>query len=69
MLPDGPQRLALIAQANKLLIAYMPYKVHVHRIGTDLWQPWLLGFDRNLFVRDFWKYVDIDPALQARGGR
>ena len=69
VLPDGPQRLALIAQANKLLIAYMPYKVHVHRIGTDLWQPWLLGFDRNLFVRDFWKYVDIDPALQARGGR
>ncbi|HOM15463.1 MAG TPA: ABC transporter substrate-binding protein, partial [Rubrivivax sp.] len=60
VLPDGPQRAALIAQAKKLLIAYMPYKVHVHRIGTDLWQPWLLGFERNLFVRDFWKYVDID---------
>ena len=39
VLPDGPERLALIAQAKKLLIAYMPYKVHVHRIGTDLWQP------------------------------
>jgi ABC-type transport system substrate-binding protein len=69
VLPDGPERQALINQAKKIMIAYMPYKVHVHRIGTDLWHPWVLGFDRNLFVRDFWRYVDIDAALQARGGR
>ena len=68
-LPDGPERQALLDQAKKILIAYMPYKVHVHRIGTDLWHPWVLGFDRNIFVRDFWKYVDIDAAMQARGGR
>jgi hypothetical protein len=29
----------------------------------------VLGFDRNLFVRDFWKYIDIDAAMQASGGR
>ena len=69
VLPDGPERAALIAQAKKLLVAYMPYKVHVHRITTDLWQPWVLGFERNLFVRDFWKYVDSDAALQAQGAR
>ena len=68
-LPDGPERQALLDQAKKLMIAYMPYKVHVHRITTDLWHPWVLGFDRNLFVRDFWKYLDIDAAMQARGGR
>ncbi len=69
VLPDGPERAALIEQAKKLLIAYMPYKVHVHRITTDLWQPWVLGFDRNIFVRDFWKYIDIDAALQAQAAR
>jgi ABC-type transport system substrate-binding protein len=69
MLPDGPERQALIDRAKKIMIAYMPYKVHVHRITTDLWHPWVLGFDRNLFVRDFWKYLDIDTALQARGHR
>ena len=68
MLPDGPERQALIDQAKKMMIAYMPYKVHVHRISTDLWHPWVLGFDRNIFVRDFWKYVDIDVAAQARKG-
>jgi ABC-type transport system substrate-binding protein len=69
MLPDGPERQALIDQAKKIMIAYMPYKVHVHRITTDLWHPWVLGFDRNLFVRDFWKYLDIDAAMQAGGHR
>jgi ABC-type transport system substrate-binding protein len=68
VLPDGPERQALIDRAKKLMIAYMPYKVHVHRISTDLWHPWVLGFDRNLFVRDFWKYLDIDAATQASKG-
>jgi len=69
MLPDGPERQALLDQAKKIMIAYMPYKVHVHRITTDLWHPWVLGFDRNIFVRDFWKYLDVDVAMQARGDR
>jgi len=68
VLPDGPERQALLDQAKKIMIAYMPYKVHVHRISTDLWHPWVLGFDRNIFVRDFWKYVDIDVAAQAGKG-
>jgi ABC-type transport system substrate-binding protein len=66
VLPDGPERQALLDEAKKLMVAYMPYKVHVHRITTDLWHPWVLGFDRNIFVRDFWKYLDIDVAMQAR---
>ena len=69
MLPDGPERQALLDQAKKIMVAYMPYKVHVHRITTDLWHPWLLGFDRNIFVRDFWKYVDVESAMQERGAR
>jgi hypothetical protein len=38
----------------------------VHRIGTDLAHPWVIGYHRHLFVRDFWKYVDVDPAERAR---
>jgi len=61
-LPDGPERLALMTEAQRLLIAYAPYKFHVHRVWTDMAQPWIKGYSRNLFVRDFWKYVDIDTA-------
>jgi len=65
-LPDGPERLVAMAEAKKTLVAYMPYKIHAHRIFTDLTQPWVDGYHRNIFVREFWKYVDIDSAELAR---
>jgi len=68
-LPDGPQRMALMTQAKELMIAYMPYKAHVHRIWTDLAQPWVVGYHRNVFLREFWKYIDIDSAELARRGQ
>ncbi|TMH09437.1 MAG: bicyclomycin resistance protein [Betaproteobacteria bacterium] len=68
LLPDGPERQRLITEAKRVSVAYMPYKVHVHRIFTDLAQPWVLGYHRNVFVRDFWKYLDIDrDELQRHG--
>ncbi|GAB4476594.1 MAG: ABC transporter substrate-binding protein [Burkholderiaceae bacterium] len=66
VLPDGPERMALMTEAKKLMIAYMPYKIHVHRIWTDLAHPWVIGYHRNVFKRDFWKYVDIDPQELKR---
>ena len=68
-LPDGSQRMALMTQAKELMIAYMPYKAHVHRIWTDLAQPWVVGYHRNVFLREFWKYIDIDTAELARRTR
>ncbi|WP_077036830.1 ABC transporter substrate-binding protein [Pelomonas sp. KK5] len=59
-LPDGPERQALIEQMQRLMVAYMPLKGHVHRIFTDMLQPWVIGYKRNLFMRDFWQYVDIE---------
>ena len=67
VMPDGPERDAVMARASRLLVAYMPYKVHVHRIGTDLAHPWVLGYERNVFISAFWKYVDIDPVAQRQG--
>jgi ABC-type transport system substrate-binding protein len=68
-LPDGPERLAVMQDAERLLVAYAPYKFHVHRIWTDMAQPWVKGYSRNLFVRDFWKYVDIDTDASPKAHR
>ena len=67
--PDGPERQAVMDQAKKLMVAYMPYKMHVHRIFTDLAQPWVVGYQRNVFVRQFFKYVDIDTDELHRRGK
>ncbi|MES3004247.1 MAG: ABC transporter substrate-binding protein [Pseudomonadota bacterium] len=62
LMPDGPERDLVLKEANRILAAYMPYKPRVHRIGTDLWQPWLFGYKRHPFAREFWRYIDIDTS-------
>jgi ABC-type transport system substrate-binding protein len=66
VLPDGPERAALFRQAQRLAVAYMPYKVHAHRIHTDLAYPWVYGFRRPLFGGEWWHMVDVDPALRRK---
>lgn len=63
-MPDGPERLALTREAVKILVAYMPYKFRTHRILTDLSHPWVHGYQRHPFMRDFWKFVDVEPRVQ-----
>ena len=62
VLPDGPERLALLREAQRIVVAYMPHKYNVHRILTDLTQPWLVGYRRPAFSYQFWQFVDVDTA-------
>ena len=66
VMPDGPERDAVLREAARIMIAYMPYKIRVHRIGTDLWQPWIIGWKRHPFSNAFWRYVDVDPAKAVK---
>ncbi len=59
-LPDGPKRLALLREAQQIVTAYAPHKYNVHRISTELTQPWLRGFRRSLYGNQWWHYVDIE---------
>ncbi len=63
-LPDGPERLALLREAQNLATAYAPHKYNVHRILTDLTQPWVIGYRRPLYGNRFWQYIDIDAGLR-----
>jgi ABC-type transport system substrate-binding protein len=59
-LPDGAQRNEVFRRCQLIAVAYMPYKSLVHRIATDLTQPWLVGHRRPLFWRDWYQFVDVD---------
>jgi ABC-type transport system substrate-binding protein len=62
VLPDGPEREALMTQAKNLLVAYMPYKAQAHNIVTDLQHARVRGHWRHPFMRDLWRYVGVDGA-------
>ncbi len=71
-LADGPERERLFHEAKRLFTAWAPYKFVGHRIETSVSHPWLIGFRRHPFMRDFWKYVDVDgdaDAVARREGR
>jgi ABC-type transport system substrate-binding protein len=69
VLPDGPERAALFIEASKLVLAYMPYKIHAHRIYTDVTQPWLVGWRQALFRNESWQFAEVDAELRARSTR
>ncbi|MEO7744479.1 MAG: ABC transporter substrate-binding protein, partial [Usitatibacter sp.] len=61
VMPDSPERTRLYQQMAKIVVAYAPLKLNTHRILTDMWYPWVIGFRRPLSLGNhFWKYMDID---------
>ncbi len=69
VLPDGPERAALFLEAAKLVTAYMPYKMHVHRVYTDLTQPWVTGWRSAPFRNESWQFAEVDAAMRDRLSR
>ena len=65
-MPDSPEREQLMREANKMLVAYTPYKVSSHRIATDLMHPWVIGYRRHGFIREFIKFIDVDVEAQQK---
>jgi hypothetical protein len=57
-----PRARGAVREAKRMAVAYMPYKVHVHRIANDLAWPWVIGYRRPLFWHDWWHMVDVDTA-------
>jgi len=64
VMPDGPEREAILQRMKRLSVAYAPYKVTGHRVATDLMHAGMVGYRRHPFLRDFFRYVDVEPRLQ-----
>jgi ABC-type transport system substrate-binding protein len=65
-MPDGPERNAIIREMKRMFVAWMPYTIHGHRFTNDVWHPWLIGYRRHPFGRDFFKWIDVDAELRER---
>ena len=64
-MPDGPERDALIQDALRLSLAYMPLKATAHPIENWMTHNRVTGFRPHPFVRDYWRYTDIEPLASA----
>jgi ABC-type transport system substrate-binding protein len=67
LLPDGPERTKLYQAMAKLVVSYAPWKINVHRILTDMWYPYVIGFRRPpIQSQSWWRFVDVDVPLMKQ---
>jgi oligopeptide transport system substrate-binding protein len=64
-LPDGPERSALYREMNRLLLAWAPWRLGVHRIFNHLQHPWVKGYKKHPILYTNFKYLDVDVAARA----
>jgi ABC-type transport system substrate-binding protein len=65
-LPDGPERLALMQQAVRTMLAYVPYLSHNHRIETELFHAHVRGPFRHPFMGRWYEWLDVGPRAAVK---
>jgi len=65
-MPDSPERAELFKRASEIVVAYMPYRIHCHRIYNDFTWPWIEGYRQPFFRNQCWHYISVDGAQRAR---
>ena len=64
--PDSPERNAIYREMNRLILAYAPWRLGVHRIFNHLQYPWVKGYKKHPILYTNFKYLDLDvTAHQA----
>ena len=58
--PPGPERNALYGRLARIVAAYAPMKLHVHRKYNYMMQPWVKAWRRHPILHQQFKYVDIE---------
>jgi oligopeptide transport system substrate-binding protein len=62
--PDGPERNALYREMSRLILAYAPWRLGVHRIFNHMQYPWVRGYKKHPILYTNFKYLDLDLATQ-----
>jgi len=68
-LPDSPARNAVYHEMIRLLLAWAPWRLGVHRIFNHLQYPWVKGYKKHPILYTNFKYLDLDPAAQKAAAK
>jgi ABC-type transport system substrate-binding protein len=61
-LPDGPERNRLYREMNRLVLAYAPWRMGMHRVFSHFVFPWVKGYKKHPILFTQFKYLDVDVA-------
>jgi ABC-type transport system substrate-binding protein len=66
---DVAERDRLYARMTAIIAAYAPMGGGIYRIENTLAQPWIVGFKKDSFRSQPWRFVDIDLARRKAAGK
>ena len=61
------ERAKLYARMTEIVAAYAPMGGGVYRIENTIAKPWVLGYRKDSFRTQSWRFVDIDVARMKAG--
>ncbi|MGE5616142.1 MAG: ABC transporter substrate-binding protein [Bacillota bacterium] len=62
--PDGDERNRLYREMDRLILAYAPWRLGIHRIFNHLVYPWVKGYKKHPILYTNFKWLDIDVAAR-----
>ncbi len=68
-IPDSPERNLIYHEMNRLLLAYAPWRLGVHRVFNHLQYPWVKGYKKHPILYTNFKYLDVDVAAQEAAAK
>jgi ABC-type transport system substrate-binding protein len=64
--PPGPDRTAIYRDMARLVAAWAPWKLTVHRKYNHMTQPWVVGWRKHPILHEGYRYADIDLAEREK---
>jgi ABC-type transport system substrate-binding protein len=66
LMPPSPERNKIYAEMARLVSVYAPWIPNVHRLRSDVLQPWVIGYKKHPILIAPWLYMDIDESKRPR---
>ena len=65
MMPPSPERNKLYSEMARLVAAYAPWIPDVHRLRSDVVQPWTIGYLKHPILNAPWLFMDVDETKRV----
>ncbi len=59
-LADGAERTAIYRRMTEIILNYAPWTLDSYPYSNVLVQPWVKGYKLNVFLRNQWKFYDVE---------
>jgi oligopeptide transport system substrate-binding protein len=66
LMPPSPERNKIYGEMTRLVSVYAPWIPNVHRLRSEIAQPWVIGYKKHPILNAPWLYMDLDESKRPK---